>query len=366
MKKVGLLTFHKANNYGAFLQAYALRTYLNGTGRVQADFVNYDNENIGGAYKPSRLLKYKGNFLKKVAVFVLLYRDIKKRNVLFERFQREKLNINGKELSRQELNTLNGKFDMFIAGSDQVWNDDLTNNDTAYFLDFVGDGAKKYSYAASIGKSLNEEGLEKFKSLLADFDGVSLREQDSVDELKGAGIDCRLCVDPVFLLGKDRWKEFSQYKERKDYVLFFMMGNSKTALPAMEFAKKQAEKSGLDIVYLADREKWYKYRDLSHFGVADPSEFVGLIENAKLVVTNSFHATAFSVILQKDFFVETQVMRNNRILGLLEMCGLESRGLVKGKSAENAGTIDWDDVQSRLDKYAESSKEYLEDITGDF
>ena len=141
-----------------------------------------------------------------------------------------------------------------------------------------------------------------------------------------------------------------------------MMGQSQTAVPAMNFAKEIAAKNGCELLFLSDNEKWYKYRELVHFGIASPEEFVGLIAHAECVVTNSFHATAFSIMLHKEFWVETEVLRNNRILNLLKICGMDARGLRKGKRASGDLAINWNKVDSRIQPFIQNSREYLQEI----
>lgn len=362
MKKTAILTFHNACNYGAFLQTYSLQRVLNELG-AQAEICDYRSSTVESVYDPRSILKKKKNPIKKVLDFLLRYRDIVKRNRLFKEYQYKYLPIAKKNILKSELSDFAKGYDLFIVGSDQVWNRDIISGDNAFFLDFVSSPVKKYSYAASLGRSeLSSEELSDIVPLFNRFDGISVREEDILPQLnKHLDKQAVCCLDPVFLTSAEQWRKFSRYKKREPYVLFFMMGTSPTAFPAMEFAKKLAAQKGLKAVYLSDQERWYRFRDLEHFGVADPSEFLGLIDNAEYVVTNSFHASAFSIILHKDFYVESVIPRNGRILNLLKLTGLGDRALVKGVPADTL-PIDWKSVDEKLSVQIGFSEEYLRSI----
>lgn len=370
MSEIAIVTFHRACNYGAFLQAYALQEFLNRYPDMNAFVFDYKSNDIERRYRPTFILskKEKGNPLKKVCKFILDYKDVHRRNHIFKEARNHFFRLKAHELTKQQLSQASKEYDAFIAGSDQVWNRDIIHQDNAYFLDFVSPPVRKYSYAASIGKTrLTKMELDDLTAMLSGYERISVREPDIVSEFEQfsslSPVSCSL--DPVFLFDAEQWKQFARFKERKPYVLFFMMGQSSNALPAMEFAKEIAKEKKLDIVYLSDNERWYKFRELTHFGVASPSEFVGLIENADYVVTNSFHATAFSIILHKNFFVETDVLRNNRILNLLQITGLEQNGLLKGKSKRSVPPVNWQEVDIKLAPMIAKSKEYIDGIVSD-
>lgn len=200
--------------------------------------------------------------------------------------------------------------------------------------------------------------------MIADYTNISVRESDVSLQLNGITnlpTVCS-CLDPVFLFTVDQWREFSSFENREPYLLFFIVGKGDDAIPALHFSCKFAKEKGLKVVFLSDNERWYKFRELKHFGVATPSEFVGLIENAEYVITNSFHATAFSIIFHRTFFVETGIKRSNRILNLLDICGLQQCSLVNGQPSKFITDIDWEYVDEKLEKLVCDSYSYLDDI----
>lgn len=363
MSDVAIVTFHRACNYGAFLQAYALQETLNQYDGINAYIFDYRSETIEGRYKPDFYLRRDGKTAKTVLKFVVDFCNVQKRNRAFDNARARYYRYKNENVSKRKLHEQNSSYDALIVGSDQVWNRDIVIDDNTYFLDFVKSPVMKFSYAASIGKQeLSDFEVQDIVSLTSDYSGISVREADIVPQLNRTGalpnVWCSL--DPVFLFDAEKWRKFSEYTQRKPYVLFFMMGQSASAVPAMQFAKKLASERGLEVVYLSDNERWYKFRDLTHFGIASPAEFVGLIDNAEYVVTNSFHATAFSIILHKKFFVETEVLRNNRILNLLEVSGLQQCGLVKGKCEHGRENLDWDRVDINLAPSINDSKAYID------
>lgn len=173
-----------------------------------------------------------------------------------------------------------------------------------------------------------------------------------------------IVLDPVFLTTKSNWLRLAAKPVKKDYILFFKMGYSKTAEPALEFAKKLSEETGYELLMLWDQETWFKYRDVKHIGAAGPAEFLQWIAGAKCVVTNSFHATAFSIILNTPFYVETEIERKDRVLNILNIFKLEKCGLVKGKSANglNIPKIEWNVVNLLLDNERHRSLDYIDRI----
>ncbi|MCD7844038.1 MAG: polysaccharide pyruvyl transferase family protein [Clostridiales bacterium] len=362
MSDIAIVTFHRACNYGAFLQAYALQETLNQYEDVNAYLFDYRSEIIESRYKPDFYLRRAGNPLKKLCKFLIEYGEIQKRNSIFASSREKCYRYKVKNISRQEVIKASEAYDAFVVGSDQVWNRDIVKEDNTFFLDFVKPSVMKFSYAASLGKrSLSDAELQDLAEMVSDYNGISVRESDVVPLLEQMKHLPPICssLDPVFLFDAGQWRKFSVHQERKPYVLFFMMGQSDNAIPAMRFAKELAGKAGLDVVYLSDSERWYKFREFTHFGVASPEEFVGLIDHAEYVVTNSFHATAFSIILHKKFFVETEVLRSNRILNLLEVAGLQQCGLVKGNCKQPEKEIDWLFVEKNLAPFIDDSKKYI-------
>ena len=236
-----------------------------------------------------------------------------------------------------------------------------------YFLPEIDDSVEKIAYAASTGGAdFSTDESNEMLQCLQRFKNISVRESASKEalnqRLKEKNIE--IVLDPVFLTTQSNWLRLAAKPVKKDYILFFKMGYSKTAEPALEFAKKLSEETGYELLMLWDQETWFKYRDVKHIGTAGPAEFLQWIAGAKCVVTNSFHATAFSIILNTPFYVETEIERKDRVLNILNIFKLEKCGLVKGKSANglNIPKIEWNVVNLLLDNERHRSLDYIDRI----
>lgn len=364
MAKIGILTFQNAYNFGAVLQAYALKKHLERTSTNQIDIINYKNKQIEKEQSILNNLR-QNNILKEAVRTVLLLPYILGRKKTFHKFGREALSLSA-EVSNEELSDLD--YDMFIVGSDQVWNLNLTAGDPAFFCNFAKKETMCCSYAASIGaSSFSESELNQYRVLLEPFSKISFREKELVPVFKSILPEKKVisCVDPVFLLNRSEWLEIAEPVNRKPYVLFFCVGSNPELEPTIQFATNLALEKGLEPVYLSNQDIWYKHMDWKHCGVCSPNEFIGYIKNAEYVVTNSFHATAFSVILHKDFFSETGLERNGRILNLLEMVNLSDRAIEKGRLKYTQSSIDWDKVDNLIEINRLNSYDYLTELMGD-
>lgn len=364
MKKIGILTFHSANNYGAVLQAMSLQNQLLNVG-AEVSIINYRPKFIQDEYA---ILSHKKLTVKNRILDLAKVPDGIRRNVLFEKFRRVSLHETEKIHCAEDMQNLCKSYERIIVGSDQIWNFDITKGDCCYFLDCVDKPLKKFSYAASTGDyEFSKDEAERIKNLLADFDGITVRE-DKTRILLGEKMripDVMTVLDPVFLTDRDEWLMLAKKPKEDHYILYFQMGVSPKANPSIEFAKKLSEENGIPLLYISDQERWYKHRDIKHVGVVDPAQFLGYIANAKYVVTNSFHATAFSIILNVPFFVEINIARSDRIKNLLTMFKLEQRGLKSGVLEKDYGMIDWCQVNHVIDDHKRKAFQFLKTIAWD-
>lgn len=364
MKKVGILTFHSANNFGALLQAISLQKTIIERGNMECELIDYEPEFIRKDYSIS---PFKNKHPKAIIKSALRIPDKMKRNSKFQGFREENAVCSKQCQNKEDFQSICNSFDEIIVGSDQVWNYNLTEHDMHYFLPEIDASVKKVAYAASTGGAdFSSKESNKMIQCLQEFRDISVRESASKtaleQRLKDKNIE--VVLDPVFLTSKNNWMQLAAKPVKKDYILFFKMGYSKTAEPALEFAKKLSKETGYELLMLWDQETWFKYRDVKHIGAMGPAEFLQWIAGAKCVVTNSFHATAFSIILNTPFYVETEIERKDRVLNILDIFRLHKCGLVKGK-AEN-GTIipeiEWSAVNSLLDNERKKSLDYIDRI----
>lgn len=368
MGNIGILTFHSANNYGAVLQAVSLMRAVQKTTNTTCEIIDYEPEFIRADYS---LNPFRKHHVKTILKNMLRFRAKAKRNRFFNVYRSRYLACSTRVKGWTEFVSICNSYDKIIVGSDQVWNYRLTENDLHYFLADNAITAKKYAYAASTGDVTYDESIcEKMLDAILQYRYLSVREENSKTILQNKLGDRNIDVvlDPVFLTSKKEWKLMASSVPDEPYILFVKMGYSKKADPAMQYAQKLSQMMGCKLKLLWDQEMWFRYRNIDHVGVVSPSEYLGWISHAKCVITNSFHATALSIILNTPFYVETQIDRKDRVLNLLSIFGLERNGLCVGESMEGTITIpdvDWQCVNERIEMEQRRSLRYLELIVND-
>ena len=348
MKKIGILTFHNAINYGAVLQVYSLQKTIKDMG-CYSSVIDYRCPKIKEADKYIKTDSLK-SIIKSIYDIYTLYKKRKKfNNFLQENIERSR------EYKRGELCKLETNFDSFIVGSDQVWNPYITDYDDVYLLSFVNDDNKRNSYAASFGLSqLPSNWCDECMKELSRFHVLSTRESTGKEIItsklkKEVSVD----LDPVFLRTANEWR--SLVKNKKGKYIFVYMPWEET----LTFAKKLSVETGLPIIQCGWKSVLNPGKNVGQIESSlGPDEFLSLLHNSEYVVTGSFHATAFSIIFHKNFFVEIPSKVGSRIQNLLEMFYLQDRRI----GSECNKDINWDMVDGLLDKYRLISKERLKNI----
>lgn len=328
MKNVGLITFHRPVNFGAALQAVALFKTIRAMG-AQCHLIDYRNPFFEKRYRAFHLPHRCS--VKTIAWSLAMVPYNLKQISGFRRFVRENTELTKPIKTKAELAEMGSQYDLYITGSDQVWNLDCSGGETAYFLDFVSDKSKN-AYAASFGDwKVTEGNADLYQSLLSDFDNISVRERSGVAMVKElTGKDCVQTLDPTLLLDQKQWDSIAGQTKRlldKEYVLLYFMAASKEARAHMRKVAKQIAKSrGCEILLIGG--SMHKVKDGIHYAnPTSPYEFVSLFRDAAFVVTNSFHGTAFSVNYQKPFYsyVKPELTVEGRVESLLKLLGLETR-----------------------------------------
>lgn len=355
MVNVGIITFHRAHNYGAVLQAYALFMTLKKLSEqngFDVSFVDYTPDCITEGYRPFPKVSWRilaHPFL--LCKLVVTYPAKKKRYAEFTRFLEKNLVFGKKDPS---------EYDIVICGSDQIWNPQITQGVQPFY--YGGEGPNlKISYAASFGVStLPEEVRSDISSLIEKFDAVSLRESQGLNIVKDElnYHNAEQVLDPCLLLNAAEWEELVAREPvfNEEYVLVYRMDNSASVLKAATTFSKQFKCKIVEVSY------GYEPRDRltrEHEIVLSkgPEDFLNLIKHAKCVFTNSFHATVFSVIFKKHFYSFSIGALSSRIENLLCNLGL----LDRFNSADiNITKIDYDDVYYKLLTDVEKSRGFLE------
>lgn len=339
-KRIATITFHRARNYGAVLQAVALQKAIIGLGH-DGEVIDYDNRKISSCYDVIQK-----SSLKNMLSSLVRCSDIKHKNVFFDRFLDKELR-RSRKVKKEDLPQLEGEYDKFITGSDQVWNYLLTGSDGAYFLDFVGNSKKKLSYAASFG--IGEIPAEKaawYREMLQGFGYISVREATGGRLVKSiAGMDSVNDLDPVFLLDMPAWKKIMAGRVPEKKYVFTYMCNESTLM----YAQKLAAERGLKIINVVySKSILHPEKNIGDCRIdVSPEDFLAYLYHAEYVVTGSFHATAFSIIFNKQFKVGVPDKIGSRISDLLERTGLQQRVITAGSSVQDMDApIAWADVNS--------------------
>lgn len=359
--KVGVVTFHNAHNYGASLQAWALQRVLKNLG-TEPGIIHYHPESIDRLYVPP-----KQNTFKKKARYILKkkYRNRVKDQVYkyhkYNKFIRDNFNLIGDFTDYEELKKANLNLDAYITGSDQVWNSDHTNGfDPAYMLDFAEEGKLKISYAASVGREyILPQYRDQFKESLKTYTSISVREPSAKPAITAlTDKPVNVVLDPTLLLDRKDYEELKvpgKIKER--YILVYMMEANKDLI---RFANKLSVATGIPII---QRKPLGIFRnELASYYTDEAGEFLGEIENAEYVLTNSFHATVFSLIYEKPFISMLHTSTGSRTSDLLKTVGLESHILYDPSEFHDMKKFEIEDkekLRSRIKELQQGSYEFL-------
>lgn len=352
--KVGIITFHNAINYGALLQTYALQQAINSIG-YEATVIDYSNPRINKVRKKPRLKEYRNPF--KYHNDNLIYEVEKEKEIKLGKFLKDKI-IKSQEVNKTNISKVSADLDVVFTGSDQVWNDSITDFDDTYYLDFVP-AEKRCSYAASIGKeTIPIENVSRMQKLLQDYRAISVREESAKEALKNQmGIYATRVFDPTLLLTKSDYEKIAKAPKKKNYVLLYILLYSETLISS---AKKLANEKGVPLLCINSSGKRIKgIVDCSDAGI---EEWLGLFLNADFIFTNSFHGTAFSINFNKQFNVElppAKIKASSRVKDILRILNLENQVIENG--IIKLDTIDYVPVNTVLNSERNRSKRFLID-----
>lgn len=373
--KIGILTIHSVNNYGAELQCCALYRKLQKMG-YDAEVINFlfgihhDHDFTGEKLTVpiSMKQKLKVKLLPIVQdMFCLFYQKNKAlRNKRFDEFHATYNNLTKTVYpSVCSLNEANFDYDVFCIGSDQVWNYEKGYSLEPFFACFDKKGTKKISYGSSIGlSSLSKEAEDVFKRELSGFTSLSVREQQASDLLqKLLNKDVDVVLDPTLILNSKEWLEVAKTDmcPKEKYVLVYIV-TIKPCDYVLEVARKVAKEKGLKIVRICrDAYPEHSGNDVEEILTAGPSDFVGLFANAEFVVTNSFHGTVFSINFSKPFYsvIKSRHSTNSRLTSILQKLALEDRILAVGSPLPEIKDIDFTIPAQRLEAEREHSFSYI-------
>lgn len=361
------LTCHDVYNYGASLQAFALMKYLQLQGN-NVEIVNYKPDYLNWKYRLSWYVNEKSPYYtksQKSFLFHCLYvfrRFLKEyktigRKLAFSRFNSRYLKLTKEYNSYSQLCKEPPEADTYIVGSDQVWNNNPLENgwDPAFFLNFGNDSVKRISYAASFGSTTQCPDI--MKRWLRNLDAVSIRDESTLSLVNNCRDDISVVCDPVFLLDKEEWIKALglEYTDGGNYMAVYNLADNNDIFEAASII---AKKQKWDIHVINTRSKKNGVKNICN---ADPKQFLSELLNARIIISDSFHATAFSIIFRKDFltFPFKNTDSSRRMIDLLKQLNLMSRYDPVNKQGIIYRPIDYATIRDSISAYKSYSQNWL-------
>ena len=366
MKKIAILTYQNALNFGAAYQCKALYQFVRSENKYQVVVVDYVNNKFTDKTKLSTVFfdkQYRLRDRTKKLIISIVSKRIQKR---FASFYKDVMFSD--RYNENNFSQIDKEFDYFIIGSDQLWNFDLNDGDMNYLLPFV-DKDRIVTYATSIGKEeVADSYVSTFTNNIKDINYLSVRENEAKVYINSLLPDKSIDVvlDPVFLLDSNKWKKYIIKNKTKCGASFYLFHKNfySTALSlskSLDINHRHITKicGGLSIKDMLNPH-------ISTGTFFGPIEVLNAIYFSEIVFTDSFHCVAISIIYHIDFFVflTGDRGRDSRIIQLLNIVGLNDRIINDGKIIKSP--IDWSIVDNNLHAMKQFSQTYLRNAINSF
>lgn len=355
--KIGILTYHRSHNYGALLQAIALRKVLQGMGHI-VTYIDYwpeYHQHMYAIFNPvafkSMGIRGKYGYLK---TMVKTWKYRKERIKNFNAFIAEYI--------EPYVSSVSEDYDLIIHGSDQIWRKqpEMNTYNPIYFGKHKILTKKRITYAASMG-ILPDSNTDKdiLKTYLSELNKISVRETDLKTLVEHLGYTCEQHLDPTLLLKGEEWVSLMNIprKSERKYVLFYhLLDNSFDVNEIEAFARER--KMEMVTIY-----SWAKKKENIHeITTANPLQFLELIYNAEFVFTSSFHGLVFSLLFEKQFLAAFST-NAGRAMSILSQLELSNRLLhPMSRVPSTLDYIDYPIVSKRMDSQRMGSLRYLKEI----
>lgn len=322
--KVGIITLHNVTNFGSMLQTYATQYIIEKLG-YKAEIIDFVPEGLT-LYRALFPKNEQRSWFSKCIRFLpkLLCNSIQ--YVILNKFLTKYIHLSDiKYSSYEQLLENPPKADIYMSGSDQIWNTQNSNKENdlnAYYLQFAPKDKRKIAYAGSFGrKSFSAEMRHKIQKFLQEYDMVSVRESYGLEILKTVGIDNGVHVlDPTLLLNRNEWGNFIRPVREKKYLFVYNLNRNPVI---KKYAQIIANEKQLAIVNFSDTFEFIK--GAKNRLINGPEDFVSYIAHAEYVITDSFHGTAFSINFNKQFVCVRAPKYNSRLESILNLVGLNER-----------------------------------------
>ena len=365
MKKVEIITLQRVPNYGSVLQAYATSKIIESLG-YNVEFINYMPKRMT-IFGMLSNLKNKNGILKKSLLVRTIVRIIMLPSYLvrfrtFNSFTKRNLKMTTDiYCTFEDLKKNVPKADIYVTGSDQVWNSDWNGEiDKSLFLDFVPLNSKCISFASSFGKNkLEDKEKEETKKLLKKYEKLSVRELKGKEILSDLGFESEVVLDPTLLINAGDWEKIASKKyDNKKYIFVYNLNRNKNI---DIYANMLSKKSKLPIYNISYTLHEF-YKTGRHKCSIPVEDFLSLIKNATYVITDSFHATAFSINFNINFMIVMPQKFSSRLDSILEILNLKDRIVTNVMDLSlMTKKIEYKKVNKELDKERKKSLNWLEE-----
>lgn len=358
--KIGILTYHRSENYGAVLQAYALKTYLQKQG-YDAEFIDYRHPAHKEMYSLFKKEQFKQKSIvgkvKHIISFLLRYKRLYTRKKNFSKFIQKNIIVKPESefVSNQE-------YDVVLYGSDQIWRKQNTIGINDFNEIYFGSDAikakRKIAFAASMGEiDVTDSDKKRLQELLQNFHAVSVRERDLLELIQPlTDKKVEQVLDPVFLLSKEEWLQITPPRLCKEkYILLYNLLSSDEL---HNFSCQLQKDTGYKMIEIQGRIKDnINIKDSNIYG---PSEFLSLIAYSEYVLSSSFHALAFALLFEKEVYVHAP-KNSKRMTSLLEIVQLKHRFLTEKQKtlSKKDSKINYSIINSIIDTNSKRTQKFL-------
>lgn len=366
--RIGILTYHRAENYGALLQAYALKTYLAGLGH-DVDFVDYWPDYHRRYFELFSWRKFRESNLKGKMVqlyYTLFWHQARRRRQQnLQAFMHEELRLPLEARYHNDHDVVE-EFDVVFYGSDQIWRRQRIPSHPGFDFWYFGSDnvqARKIAYAASMGSiDVKDNEKKELRKHLLGFEAISVREDSLKEWLTSLGIQSQIVCDPVFLLGKDVWLSLAdKASEQPAYQHYILVYNLLGQTSTVNFAERLCKEKNLPIVEV--NKKFVLFTSGRRYcRTARVETFLSLLAHADYVVSNSFHGVALSLIFQKQFFAVGMGQRAGRVTSLLNSLCISERYTDVWR---HVPPVDYTVVNPLLSDIVRSSSAFIQDSIED-
>lgn len=355
-------------NIGTYLQAYSLSKIFERKGH-EVEVVDYCRKNNLIFYFIRNTFKAHSNLLFGLLSVVYRVATVSISKYILKGFLLKNVNLTKRcYTSIEELERYLPEADIYITGSDQVWNSYYNDGiEKAYYLAFAPKGKKKFSYAASIGMdNIPEEESIETRNLLAEYTKISVRESSAIKTLSDIGIhNVEQVLDPTLLISNEEWANIAKtdsFIKTEPYLLIYSVEDTKKMVIS-KYANEIAQRMNLKI-YMATSGGFRDKIDCDKiFRFTSPQRFLNLMLQADFVIVSSFHGIAFSISMNKQFISICPDKFNSRIYSLLETLGITHRIKKESDSPlEELELINYAEINELLSKERDKSQDFIDSI----